>query len=347
MESRVIFINLTKLCNVNCPRCYLTDSSRVDKFRMPIEVLDKVLESKYVQDADEVTFVLQGGEPSILGFDFLSSCVSIIESSHLTHKIAMVSNLLNMPDWLVKFSKEKLKGRLETTYASGYKFTLSGSEESYNSKFIKSLKKAIDAGLPCPINVELNRETYHNGASLLVDIAEQTGARVWEFDFSVDFSLFHKEPGFNQFGYPILNSTLSYDEFYEFVFDFGRLFHERIGGDLSCGVIDQFSEMNKSINFNIQREKDFITVNPDGTITTNPLFSDIVQTYLGNINRSSLDNMINSASRVRRIMHEKNRAMNCFTCKNINRCGGGVSHLPVYDGSENCVGGIKIWEKYE
>lgn len=346
MDNRVVFVNVTKQCNVNCPRCYLTEDSRSGRQRLPVEYLDRILDSQYIHSADEVSVILQGGEPSILGHDLLSGYVRAIKRRVPHARVSMVSNLLNMPDWLIDFSLNELDGRLETTYASGYKFTLDGSAEKYNERFAKSLAKATSAGLLCPINVELNRETYERGPQYLVDLALAANARVWEFDFSVDFAAFHKEQSYNLFGYPVVAPTLKYDEFYQFVLEFSRLFGIQTGMELSCGVMDQFEPSGKSINFNIQREKDFITINPDGSITTNPLFSDIVPTYLGNISTTPLDQLARSPLRIRRIMHEKKRVESCYKCPFYQRCGGGVSHLSVWDGSSNCVGGVELWKAH-
>lgn len=343
METKVIFINLTKLCNVNCPRCYLSEENRAKKDFLPPEYLRKICDSSFIQDAEDVVFVFQGGEPSVLGSVRLNAYADIIEGMVNDPKIAMVSNLLNMPEWLIDFSKNRLLGRLETTYASGHKFTLAGSENDYNFRFERSLKKAIESGLPCPINVELNRETFEKGPEYLVNLASRTNARIWEFDFSVDFGSFLRAPGFNIFNYPVVSSTIQYHEFYDFVFRFAELFREKIGDGLSCGVVDQYQKGNESINFNIQREKDFITINPDGSITTNPLFSDIVATYLGNISEKSLDQIVESNSRYRRILHEKHRVVQCMSCEWFERCGGGVSHLSVNDGGRTCIGGKEYW----
>lgn len=343
MESRVIFINLTKLCNVNCPRCYLSEENRANKEFLPPEFLEEICTSSFVQDAKDVVFVFQGGEPSILGQVKLNAYANIIEQNVKSAKIAMVSNLLNMPNWLIDFSKNRLQGRLETTYASGHKFTLAGSEDDYNHRFENSLKKAIGHGLPCPINVELNRETFDKGPEYLIELASRTNAMIWEFDFSVDFGSFLKTPGFNIFNYPVVSSTIKYHEFYDFVFRFASLFKEQIGAGLSCGVVDQYQKGNDSINFNIQREKDFITINPDGSITTNPLFSDIVATYLGNLSEKSLDQIIESKLRYRRILHERHRVVPCMSCEWFERCGGGVSHLSINDGGKTCVGGKEYW----
>lgn len=344
--SKILFVNITKLCNVNCPRCYLSPESRADKLALDFSDLTKILDSMFFQQAEEVTVVLQGGEPTVLGSSRLRQYAACIRSSLPAAKIAMVSNLLNMPDWLIDFSHEDLCGRLETTYAAGFKYTLAGSFHGYQKKFTESLRKATASGLVVPVNVELNRETFEAGPGFLVDVAQRSGGMVWEFDFSVDFQAFHAIPLFNQYGYPVLKKTLEYNEFFDYVFRFSSLFEAQLGRGLQCGVIDQFSKGKKSINFNIQRENDFITLNPDGTVTTNPLFSDIRQTYIGNIKSQGLDEIVQNHMRTKRIIHEKMRIIDCNDCDYLEMCGGGVSHLPVRDKSNECVGGKKMWEKW-
>ncbi|MDU8351252.1 hypothetical protein RYA05_04985 [Pseudomonas syringae pv. actinidiae] len=345
--SKVLFVNLTKLCNVNCPRCYLTPESRESKVRLQVEDLNAVIQSNFFQAAKEQAVIFQGGEPTIVGHSRLVEYASAVEKALPSSRLSMVSNLLNMPDWLLEFSKFNLAGRLETTYAAGHKFTLAGSSDEYQRRFEASLLKATKAGIKVPINVELNSETVAKGPGYLVDVAKRTGASIWEFDFSVDFEAFQLMPLFNRFGYPILKKTITYEQFYRFIIEFKDIYSERIGEGLQCGVIDQFLKGDKSINFNIQRETDFVTLNPDGTVTTNPLFSDIVQTYIGNVRSSSLDHMMGSSLRLQRIIHEKDRVVDCLGCDFYEKCGGGVSHLPVLDKSSECVGGKKVWSKFQ
>lgn len=345
--SKVLFVNLTKLCNVNCPRCYLTPESRESKIRLELDDLNAVMKSDFFQSSATQAVIFQGGEPTVVGHARLNEYADAVQKVLPGSKLSMVSNLLNMPDWLVEFATSTLGGRLETTYASGNKFTLAGSSSDYQRRFEASLHKAIGAGIKVPINVELNAETINRGPSYLVDIAERTGANIWEFDFSVDFSAFQLMPLFNRFGYPILKKTITYKSFYEFILAFKDIYLQRIGEGLQSGVVDQFIKGDRSINFNIQRESDFITLNPDGTVTTNPLFSDIVQTYMGNVRSTPFDKLISSPMRLQRIIHERDRVVECIGCDFYERCGGGVSHLPIFDKSGECVGGKNVWSIFQ
>jgi MoaA/NifB/PqqE/SkfB family radical SAM enzyme len=229
MLERVLFVNLTKLCNVNCPRCYLSLESRETVDRLDPEILRKALRSEFFSGGANVVVVFQGGEPTVVGKDALYKYASVVTDVVPGAKMAMVSNLYSVPDWLLEFAHDVLGGRLETTYANGKKMSLGGSEGSYQKRFRGGLKKSIEFGLNVPVNVELNAESIAGGVEFFVDLAIETGAKIWEFDFSVNFDEFREFPIYDSMGYPILPKTVTYEQFYNFVFDFQGLLSWLVG----------------------------------------------------------------------------------------------------------------------
>ncbi|MBP2656092.1 MAG: aslB [Firmicutes bacterium] len=68
-------------CNLNCGYCFYTEKSvlyRTQNFRMADEVLETYIR-KYIaaSKAPEVSFVWQGGEPTLLGVDFFRKAISL------------------------------------------------------------------------------------------------------------------------------------------------------------------------------------------------------------------------------------------------------------------------------
>ncbi|MFK4132056.1 hypothetical protein ACI2KR_07135 [Pseudomonas luteola] len=325
----------------------MTPESRSNRLRLDPALLEKALKSKFAFHADELVVIFQGGEPSTVGENALLEYAECVTKVLPKAKLAMVSNLYHVSDWLIDFARGPLSGRLETTYAGGRKYSLSGNPSLFQDRFANGLKKCVQSGLEIPVNVELNRETLELGVDALIDLASHTGAKIWEFDFSVDFDQFRTFSLYDSFGYPILPKTVSYDDFYGFVLSFAEKFEKRLGYHVQSGVVDQFRAGTKSINFNVQREADFVTINPDGMVTTNPLFSDLSPTFLGNLNQSNLDECLANSARSRRIMRERHRVIPCMNCVNFHRCGGGVSHLPVRDSGVTCIGGYQYWMENE
>lgn len=343
-QMQVIFINLTKQCNIDCHRCYLTPENRSNPAKMSLKVLQSILRSNYCQKADEILLIWQGGEASLLGEEYIREMIFTAKSLLPKARQTMVTNLFNLPDWLIRIAKEHFGSRIETTFAAGAKSMLNGDEQAYQSRFTKNLKKGIKAGLTIPVNLETNIETLKAGADLVLQIAAETGANQWEFDISIDFESFLSDPKFSRLGYPQLPPTATYKELEDYalsiVTDYEDLVHVT---DFKNSLLDHARSRSKSLAFNVCQELNFVTVNPNGDVTTNPLFSDIEGTFLGNVSRLPLDMILDSPKRHRRSLEERIRISDCLKCRHFDVCGGGPSHVPVRDGSGTCSGLYALW----
>ena len=340
---KVLFVNTTRQCNVDCPRCYLTPEHRAAAERLSPARLKRILDHPFWGDSPLVIF--QGGEPSILGESSLSDLSDAVLASQPGAVITMVTNLLNMPDWLVAFARERFDNQIETTYALGAKHLLNGDSQGYQERFRNSLGKAISAGIRCPVNVELNHETTSRHASDILNIARETGATQWEFDISIQFDRFRMAPLFAAGRYPMLPLSIPYAEFAGYIHALSdAVEHECMQEHFSSSLLADADERAARAAFNVQREADFLTINPDGTVTTNPLFSDIAQTYLGNID-DGLDAILNHPNRLARIEWEQQRLAGCSGCQHLRHCKGGPSHAPVFDGSGECAGLRTVWSR--
>lgn len=337
--QKVLFVNLTKYCNVDCPRCYLTPLNRSTRTFLEPNILHTLMSHEFFRTDENPVVIFQGGEPGLVGKNLFSEYVDAVRSANPYAKMTMVSNLYVMPDWLMELSKTAFEGKIETTWAYGMKMSLNGDENLYQRRFTETLKNVVESGIYCTINVELNRETYNAGPRKIIQLLESTGAHSIEFDISVRFNDFRQSPLFAEGFYPQLPLTISYREFSFYI----KRLREHIkafglSDNISCGLLSDISIRRKNPAFNTLRERDFLTVNPDGTMTTNPLFSDIRETYIGNIYKNSLDYVLSNENRQQRIEYEQKRLIPCKSCEYFDFCSGGPSHVPVYDGSGECAG---------
>lgn len=346
-KDTVLFINITKQCNVECTRCYLTKENRSKKDLLPLGTLEKLISHDFFLK-NNVLIIWEGGEVSLVGEKALIERIELVQSILPHARQTMVANLLNLPDWLIEISHKYFNSRIETTFAMGKKYTLNGDAERYREKFKKSLMKADANNLICPVNIELNIETFNAGTEALVDFIEETNHAMWEFDLSVDFQEFLKSPIYNEFRYPELASTMTFRQFSEFVIELNEKHKERLDkvGFTSTLVEQAKIDMGKNLAFNVERESDFITINPDGYITTNPLFTDMPVTYIGNINEVDAEDIFSSQIIKDRVRHERKRTYPCLSCEYYKVCGGGPSHAPLKDGSGECAGGYLIWKHF-
>ena len=346
-ESIILFINATKQCNVDCTRCFLYKESRENSQIISQHYLESLLNHPEFQKAKDLTVIWEGGEPTILGQERLSHFVDVVDTLVPHAKQTMVTNLLNAHDWMIDLARDKFNGQIETTFALGKKHTLDGSESRYIEKFKQSLKKVIDSGIKCPINVELNAETHTLGPTALIEIARETGATQWEFDVSIDFGEYNKQQIFDATSYPILPPTINYTQFADYIIEFfkGHASEIKELGIQSSFLSlhdDRVSKDKKA--FNVMRELDFFTLNPDGTVTTNPLFSDMPHTFLGNLETHSAEDIVNNPIRRRRARSEISRTSHCIGCEFYDVCQGGPSHVPIVDDTGECAGAKRVWE---
>jgi hypothetical protein len=72
-----------------------------------------------------------GGEPSIVGEGGLRSYIRIVSNILPKARHTIVTNLFNLPKWLVAMSLNEFSGQIETTYANGKKQTLYDKSQQY------------------------------------------------------------------------------------------------------------------------------------------------------------------------------------------------------------------------
>lgn len=344
--ERLLFVNVTRQCNVQCDRCYLTPENRRAKERLDPDVLSGLIRHPWFREKP-IIIAWEGGEASLIGRERFTELVLRCKEDLPHARQSLVTNLLTAPDWLIDLTHEHFNGKIETTLAMDRKYTLDGSREVFLDQFAKSFKKVTDAGLHCPINLETNQETIELGADKLLDYLEMIGATTLEFDLSVDFQKFFEAPAYELSGYPILPLSVDYKRLSKFVIEVVEAIDRgRLGGKVTCSLLEQTKHRNSSSMFGVQRAFDFITLNPDGTVTTNPLFSDLGPTYLGKIGQDTVDHILFSGKRERLMRHELRRTMHCLGCEYFQFCGAGPSHVPVLDGSGECSGLKTLWQHF-
>ena len=346
METKeaVGFINVTRQCNVDCKRCYLTEAHRAAKERLAIPTLEAFLDSLFWHGRP-VTLIWEGGEPTVVGFEAMSAYCAAARRILPHADQTMVTNCFNVPNWLIDLVFDEFGGSVETTYAYAHKYSLAGDSAHYQRKFASGLDKLWRAGVECPVNVELNIETIHAGVDALAAVILASQCRIWEFDVSVDFRTFLAAPAYTSDSVPILPLTASYSEAWAFLIKLQNNWgHAFIEAGISIGAFQQqIGQINNQ--FNVACESRFLTLNPDGTVTTNPLYSDLQGTFLGNVLEGGLEPILLSRPRKARIMADRKRIAPCRSCDHVSYCKGGPSHVPVTDGSGECAGGMAMWDQ--
>lgn len=342
--TAVSFINITKGCNIHCDRCYLSKQSRSNFSALDESTLLQFLANPLIRLSSSPLFVWEGGEVVSTGIERLRILTEVVERVVVNPSQRCVTNLFHLPNKLIDLSFEKFDGRIETTFSNGGKESLSGSERNFNNRFKSNSIRALKEGLALTINVELNDHTIRRGIGAFLEVMSGLDGAHWEFDISCDFPEFRKSQSFRN-SYPLIESTASYAEFWKFASDLKEGM-DRLGLMQTHGLYSREFH-SKSTQFNVNCGDSFFTLNPDGSVTTNPLYSDIPETMIGNVKRDSWDELLLSDPRVSLINEESIRSLECVDCDYFNRCGGGASHIPVHDNSGECVGGYNFRKRYD
>lgn len=353
--SRILFVNVTRQCNVNCPRCYISEEKRNTKELLSIDLLEKALDDPFYTDPNvNPVLIYEGGELSLIGEKKLREMLELAKRKLPHVKQTMVANCYSLPDWLINLCKEYMDGAFETTYALDRKYSLDGDADKYQKKFIASAKKAIDKGIDLVVNVELNKETFEKGVDELMKIIRETKIKVWEFDQSVYFDKFLENPKFNMWGSPELECTTTYEQFSDFMIELAEKHGDELNElGIQIGAIQQAIYNEETIFFNVKGTANMISVNADGSCTTDVLYTDIPQMFIGNLHNQTISQMLESKNRKMLLRYENiERTKTCHGCEFYEKCKGGPSYMPMFDGkSDECAGCKKVWqymkEKYK
>lgn len=341
--KRTLFVNVTRQCNVNCPRCYLTESSRKKSELIPLSYLEKILSSDYYSSPNvDTTVIFEGGELSLIGEENLRELLLLTKTVLPRCTITMVSNCYSMPNWLIALCHEYMNSIFETTYAMGNKFSLSMDHDKYQDKFMRSIQKAIFNDLKVTINIELNKETYEQGIDNLWSYLVKTQCKSIEFDHSIHFDEFLNQPVFNAFGAPLLTTTISYQQHSDFIISFLSKYKDEMKSrGINTSILPN-RNLEKSGFFNVKETQNMLSINADGNITTNVMWSDLPDMSLGNISTDDLDSILNNPKRKNLIAWEmSHRTLPCVTCEHYDYCKGGSSYIPLFDELNNECAGIK------
>lgn len=338
--ARILFVNLTRRCNIDCPRCYLTPEHRASRATLDPAVLTDVLRDPFFRDYDGPVLVIhQGGEPQLLGREGFGAMVDAVRTTLPHARQTAVSNMFAAPSWFLDLAHRSFEGRIETTWAAGRKHTLAGDGDRYQEAFAQAIQKAVEAGLSCPINVELNDDTARLGPEALIAMMLRTGARSCEFDLSFDFAAFRKAPVYGLGNVPLVPPTVPFAEVSRYLLGLRRaLLIQGLGERIRSHSLVPMAQRGGDKPFNTRCESRFVTLNPDGSLTTNPLYSDLVPTYLGNARTMTLSEALAHPNRALRIRYEEERTQPCGGCPHWQACQGGPSHAPWSDGSGECAG---------
>ncbi len=345
-----VFLNATKLCNLDCKFCFLPAEARKNDNRIvDVDKLISFLNSVEFENK-EVELCWEGGELTTIAFDQLSYMIKKIDSQCNVRQTA-VTNLYKTEDRFIELVKKYFNGEIETTFAFADKATWEGDEKKYLQKFKDNLTKVLKLGIECPVNFELNKQSLLVEPSKFfdywVEISNSADAVVKiEIDYSIDFLEYSKHNTVNSLNYPELTLQSSYTEISNYLIELYKEYIIVNKDRKNKILITLFEEIEKNLEnrtFNICMDNQYFTINPDGGVASDPLFTEIDSVFIGNIYTDTTKEILSNSQRPKRKLFELERQSQCINCSEFKYCKASSSHVPVYlPGDDECCGFLSL-----
>ncbi|KDM90931.1 hypothetical protein [Photobacterium galatheae] len=319
---------------------------RQNRAMMSTDTLEKIVSMDCVQSApkdDPITLCWLGGEVMALPIETLIAYRDVIHRIAPHARNRLVTNLFSLTHEQIKFIKETFFS-IETTYAAGMKMSLDGSEEKYQHRFKRNLKKLADEGILCHVNVELNDKTIEAGVDHIIELARETGQKCWEFDISIKFDqVLEKGVQVNDYLYADdVPMTVSYKQWADYIIQFIRDRNKEMKElGIRIGFIDSCFSKDNDPFFNTMKTHVYLTFNPNGDVLGAPVFSALHPIFYGNIHQNSEKEILNHPTKLKHTAYEHVGRFHheaCYHCEFFTECKGGFSCVPITDGSGECVG---------
>jgi radical SAM protein with 4Fe4S-binding SPASM domain len=347
-SKTTLTIEVSKACNVYCENCFLAYENRLrDRRRFKKEWVTKLAESSVFSECKDLYVSILGGELSIVDPEYLEDLVSHIKTLWPGCSFSMVSNFFNSKPRFVDLYL-KHSDVVETTFDFGRQ-NLNRDRDVFLGSFRHYIEELAKRGadLNIDINFVMNRQSLDYGVDAALDYFSsfdlpEGGRLLVKFDHGIDFVTFRAQgmPHDKRSGMPFFPLDLSYGEYAAFVAEFRK---RRDARGLSKVVVPQidFADQRPDDRFFFTKGSGrVISLSSDGFVTTNPVFTEIPSTYLGNIADMTLDECLASDRYFRAYSGERRRALECSSCEYFDRCEGGSLFLPKHVGGDTseCAG---------
>jgi radical SAM protein with 4Fe4S-binding SPASM domain len=350
----ILTIELSKACNVYCENCYLAYEHRLrDRRLFKKEWITKLAASSVFEDCCELYVSILGGELSIIDPDYLEDIVDHIKALWPQCSFSMVSNFFNSkPRFLDLYLKHS--DLVETTFDFGRQ-NMNRDRDVFLSSFkhyIEELAKR-DVGKNIDLNFVMNRQSKDFGVDAALDYFSSfdlpdEGRLILKFDHGIDFVKFRADgmPHDPVSGHPLFPLDLAYGEYVDFVAAFRRRRDERGLSRIVVPQIDFKGQPADDRFFYTKGTGRVISLSSDGFVTTNPVFTEIPSTFVGNIAEQSLDECLSSERYLRLFMRDRRRSLECAACEHYGACEGGSLFLPRFSGDDTgeCAGAKSFFD---
>jgi len=342
----LIMKNPGTTCNIGCVYCaeerkkYISVDTKIE-----YELVDKIAN---LTDQYSLNVLFHGGEPTILPVDYYKNIIEVFTKSNPDVYFGLQTNGTLINDEWIQFLKD-YKDKV------GVSVSLDGTKEINRFRLTKDKKETFD--------------TVKNAINQLADNGLKTGmiCTIVSSSLGRERELIEMLMDFNNLLFVKLNpcfdlnhdGTIPYwgitpDQYVQFVINFFTIMFER-------GIWNQFfvepiisafknlqNVRSSFCNFNLDKCSQFISLYPDGTITSCDNYT-LKQGKLGDLNTTDDLGDVLTMKDNPQLLNDYHKLMNqCETCEYEELCKGGciAVRMRYNDTNEYCVAMKKMFNHF-
>lgn len=327
-------------CNLSCSYCFIGDKKNK---KMELSTLKEIISSVIIHNGNKciTKFIWHGGEPLLAGIDFFKEVVNIQGEFKLKGYIilnAIQTNLTLLNDEYIDFFIK---------HEFGVGTSLDGTKELHdknrNNSFdlvFNNIHLAQSKGLHIGVICILTKETIQHIEEIYYFFRNN----------NIDFTLSPVIPNARY-----AHDIMSPEEYYFALKKLFDLWYYDTTCKIRvnpCGSIIQ-SILLKGINLSCIHSENclnhFVTFLPNGDIFPCNRFTDYEEFYLGNINETKFNEILNSDKRMELLSRTIENIESCKNCEFKQYCKGGcMNHAyefyqTIYERDYYCKAFFKIF----
>lgn len=294
-----------------CLHCYIPNERKRRNDYLTISNISTIGNKIFASADCHLEIIWHGGEPTLLGKDYLANAVSILNELALQNKTSirhsLQTNLCLIDASWCNVLKDCFGSKVGTSFDPDIR-------NLNNKAWAENIKMLRNNDIHVSVNITVTKPLALKGADNLMSLLKQIGCREYHLERFTP-----RGQGANHCKEYYLNDK----EFYVFM----KNVAEEYKNVSDLFFLSPFSgiknEIPKQEGFGCWQGKclsDILTINPDGSVSSCPDLAVEDKYIFGNIFSDSIQDILESPKRVKMIVFQR---ANICDCKYVNICNGG------------------------
>lgn len=333
------FILPTLACDMDCPGCFLTSTTRA----RPTALDPSSLETLLQELPRGSSVVVAGGEMSVMDPKEARTLIRTIVQTRPDIEVDLSLNLMQFPDWLADICRSYFGARVETSFAWAGRHRAGQTPREWRKEFLAALRSVAGKGITVEVFVEVERALITEGADALLgfmDLVEAPDRVQWAMGPSVDTNRIIAEGLDPGHGAPL---RITHEEWETFCLFVGvrlaaRSYRSRPWISPVSEILDAGSRARKDGKMGDVSRDICVSLLADGSLRTNILYAE-AQTLMRHIAPGWSQQLAGNRLVQDAISFQEARLRECDDCAFAKNCDRGlVLAVPRSLDQKACLG---------